>query len=222
MEKEEPVIIRTGDKSHTLYLPSLNESYHSRYGAIRESSHVFIQNGYLQTTQTPLYIFEAGFGTGLNALLTHIASRRDKRTVYYSAIDLHPLDISVVNHLNYTSMLQTDEEIFRRLHNQPWDKEYLLDEKFYLKKIHADLITYHFTRHFDLVYFDAFGPAVQPEMWQETIMKRIFKALNPGGIFVTYSAKGSLRRSLSGIGFHVNRLPGPPGKREMIRAIKTR
>ncbi len=220
MKKEKPILITTDDLSHTLFVPSLDEQYHSRYGAIAESRHIFIDNGYKQTNKDPLYIFEVGFGTGLNALLTWLASRSDRRIIYYSTIERYPLNQEIYTRLNYPDLLKIDPGNLIKLHQLPWDREVQVSEKFYLKKIYSDFLQYSFSGFFDLIYFDAFGPDKQPEMWDEKIIKKIYAALNPEGIFVTYSAKGSLRRSLGKTGFLVERLPGPPGKREMIRAIK--
>ena len=220
MKKKRPILITTDDRSHTLFVPSLEEQYHSRYGAIAESRHIFIANGYKQTDKDPLYIFEMGFGTGLNVLLTWLASRSDHRTVYYSSIEHYPLNREIYARLNYPELLNIDPEDFTKLHQLPWNREVQVNGKFYLHKIHSDFLQYSFSGFFDLVYFDAFGPDKQPEMWDENILKKVYAALNPGGIFVTYSAKGSLRRSLEKTGYRIERLPGPPGKREMIRAIK--
>ncbi len=220
MIRKDAVLIKTQDQSHTLFIPGMNEYYHSRFGAVEESLHIFIRNGYEKTGQDPLRIFEVGFGTGLNALLTLIKATQDGRKVFYSAIELYPLGPWVYTRLNYPQILHTDPDVFLNLHQLSWEKEQMLTENFMIRKIHADFLSYPFTSRYDLVYFDAFGPDKQPEMWAESRLDAVFEALLPGGIFITYSAKGSLRRTLEKAGFRVNRLPGPPGKREIIQAIK--
>ena len=217
----EPVLMETADSSHTLSLPSLGETYHSRFGAIQESLHVFIRNGFLTTEQDPLHILEVGFGTGLNALLTLLEARRQQRTVHYTALELYPLKRSIVTRLNYCRLLEeADESLFLKMHDLPWDREHLLTESFTLLKLHDDLTTCHLPGTYDLVYFDAFSAEVQPEMWSPEIFARTGKAMAPGGILVTYAAKGAVRRALQENGFRVEKPAGPPGKREMIRAVK--
>ncbi len=220
MNKPNLLLITTMDQSHTLYLPSLGEQYHSRFGAIGESSHVFIKNGYEATDKDPLHIFEVGFGTGLNVLLTLLAAAQDHRIVFYTAIDNHPLEKKIYTRLNYPALLHTGPDLFLKIHEAPWGEEIRPTKNFRLKKIAGDFLSYRFSSSFDLVYFDAFGPGKQPEMWTDLIMQKIFEATNRGGIFVTYAAKGAVRRSLAATGFRVERLAGPPGKREMLRAIK--
>ena len=220
MIKNSPVLIKTEDQSHTLFLPEIDEYYHSRFGAIEEALHIFIRSGYEKTDNNPLHIFEVGFGTGLNALLTFMRATRDNRKVFYSAIELYPLGPAVYTRLNYPQILHADPDVFLSMHELSWEKEHQLTENFLIRKIHADFLSYHFTRRYNLVYFDAFGPDKQPAMWAKSRLEAVFAALFPGGIFITYSAKGSLRRALEKTGFRVNRLPGPPGKREIIQAIK--
>ena len=221
MMTTKPILIETSDHSHTLFIPEMDEYYHSRFGAIKESLHIFIRNGYEKTNKKdPLHIFEVGFGTGLNALITFMKALQDNRKIFYSGIELYPLEPSVYTQLNYPKILHVDPSIFLKIHELSWDREHRFSNNFTISKIHADFLHYRFTRKYDLVYFDAFGPDKQPEMWEEPRLKTIFEALLPGGIFITYSAKGSLRRTLIKTGFRVKRIPGPPGKREIIFAIK--
>ena len=216
-----PVIIETADASHTLSVPSLGETYHSRFGAIQESLHVFIKKGFRMTEQSPLRILEVGFGTGLNALLTLTEANREQRSIHYTTIERYPLDTAIVSRLNYCQLLEeADETLFLRMHALPWNEEHRLTDNFILLKLHEDLTTCHLPGEYDLVYFDAFSAEVQPEMWSPEVFAAISKAMVSGGILVTYAAKGSVRRALQQTGFRVERLQGPPGKREMIRAVK--
>jgi len=215
-----PVITETADGSHTLSLPGGQETYHSRYGAIQESAHVFIRNGLLVTTASPLSILEVGFGTGLNALLTLQEAARTGRRIHYTALERYPVPLEIISRLNYCDLLDVDCEWFRRMHSLPWaGKEQLLTAGFSLLKIQDDLLTCRLPGKYDLVYFDAFSAAAQPEMWTTEVFSKTGSAMTPGGILVTYAAKGSVRRALQQTGFRVERLPGPPGKREMIRAV---
>lgn len=215
------MIIETADASHTLSLPAVGETYHSRYGAIRESMHVFIRNGFLATSQASLRILEVGFGTGLNALLTLVEASRQQRSVHYTALELYPLEKGLVSQLNYCRLLEeADETLFLKMHTLSWNREHRLTDNFTLLKIHADLTTCSLPGKYDLVYFDAFSAEVQPEMWSPDVFARIGRAMAAGGILVTYAARGSVRRALQQKGFRVEKLPGPPGKREMIRAVR--
>ena len=216
-----PVIIETADASHTLSLPAVGETYHSRYGAIGESLHVFIRNGFLATSLTSLRLLEVGFGTGLNALLTMVEASRQQRNVHYTALELYPLEKRLVSRLNYCRLIEeAEEDLFLRMHDLPWNREHRLTDHFTLLKLRADLTTCQLPGDYDLVYHDAFSAEVQPEMWSADVFSRIAKAMVPGGILVTYAAKGSVRRALRQTGFRVEKLPGPPGKREMTRAVR--
>ncbi len=216
-----PVIIETADASHTLSVPSLGETYHSRHGAIQESLHVFIKNGFRVTEQSPLRILEVGFGTGLNALLTLTEADREQRSIHYTTVERYPLDTALISRLNYCQLLEeADESLFLRMHALRWNEEHRLTENFTLLKLHEDLTTCHLPGKYDLVYFDAFSAEVQPEMWSPEVFAGISEAMVSGGVLVTYAAKGSVRRALQQTGFRIERLPGPPGKREMIRAVK--
>lgn len=216
-------VILTKDGSHTIYLPELKESYHSMNGAISESRHVFINAGLNASRLNSLNIFEMGFGTGLNALLTLIECKKQGRKVFYRTVEMNPLDDEIINKLNHEEILgldQNDRLVFRLMHNAPWGKGTMIDDCFMLYKSQVSLFDYDFAARFDLIFFDAFSPEKQPEIWEFEIFEKLFRVMNPGAILTTYCAKGKVKRTLKEIGFETEILPGPPGKREMIRAIK--
>lgn len=217
-------IIKTGDSSSTLFVPELDEHYHSYKGAVQESQHVFIKNGLEEkaNTQKNLSILEIGLGTGLNAYLTlKYILVNTEISINYTALEKYPLDFDLVKQLNYASDSNNKErKLFSDIHQASWNMEVSITERFRLMKKEADLTKTDAFQPFDLVYFDAFAPEKQPEMWDEEIFRRLFRFMNPEGILVTYCAKGEVRRRMKRSGFNVERLPGPPGKREMLRAIK--
>lgn len=213
----------TGDGSHTIYLTDLDETYHSVHGSIQEAKHVFIKNGLHSFNQEKLNILEIGLGTGLNALLTCIDSTN---SIYYTGIDAFPIERKLIDQLNFTEELSlSDDEsvIFNTIHDVNWntDDHIKITKSFCLKKIKELLNDYQpLSNQFDLIYFDAFGPRVQPDLWTEKVFRKMYSALKKGGILVTYCAKGEVKRTLKKIGFKVESLPGPPGKREMTRGTK--
>ncbi len=214
-------IISTADGSHTIYVPELNEHYHSVYGAVQESLFIFIRNGFDYCKASPLAILEVGFGTGLNALLTAVRTLEGTREVNYTSVEKYPLDKNTVQSLNHNMYAgEKGAGIFEHIHSSRWNEKVNICKNFNLNKLETDFTKALLTGTFDLVYFDAFGPDKQPEMWTAGIFEKISAATNKGGIFVTYSAKGAVRRNLKAFGFDVSLLPGPPGKRQMIRAIK--
>jgi len=214
-------IIITEDGSHTIYVPELGEHYHSVHGAIQESEHIFIKCGLRTCNADPLKIFEAGFGTGLNAFLTAIEASIQKRRIIYTAIEKYPLSGSVTGKLNYKEFFPSGYSfLFDVIHSAQWDRFENITDYFTLNKIKCDLARYEAVEKFDLIYFDAFGPDKQPEMWTDEIFSKISEMSVRDGILVTYSAKGRVRRSLKGAGFDVALLPGPPGKRHITRAVK--
>jgi tRNA U34 5-methylaminomethyl-2-thiouridine-forming methyltransferase MnmC len=214
-------IVTTSDGSHTIYVPELDEHYHSIHGAIQESEHIFIRNGFDFCRKDPIHIFEAGFGTGLNALLTAMRSSKEKRVVCYTAIEKFPLEKEIISTLNYPEIAGEEASgIFELIHSAEWDKPVRISESFYLRKIKGDLGVTPLEGLYDLIYFDAFGPDKQPEMWTRDIFKKISELTRKEGIFVTYSAKGEVKRNLRAAGFSLELLPGPPGKRQIIRAVK--
>lgn len=210
---------RTADGSHTLFSPEFEEHFHSLHGAIGESMHVFIQNGLQLHPKKDLHILEMGFGTGLNTLLTAMYGRQN---IHYTAIDVQALDPELLTSLNYPQLLDdTAKGLWIRLHEIPWKGEHRLRDSFILKKIKTDLRNWMPPEQaYDLVYYDAFSPAVQPELWGKEIIQRIAGSLREAGIFVSYSAHAALRRNLESAGMQVDLLEGPPGKRQMTRGKK--
>jgi len=216
-------IIKTSDGSHTIYLPEINEQYHSLNGAVTESEYVYIEKGYLYHQSKKQKVFEVGFGTGLNCLLTALQAEKSGITTKYIAIEKFPLDKTITNQLNYGSLISENAQIiFEKIHSCLWNTEVQISENFSLLKIEGDLHNC-ILKEIDnctVVYFDAFGPDKQPEMWTPFIFSKISKLTSAGGVIVTYSAKGEVRRQLTASGFDMERLPGPPGKKEMLRGIK--
>ncbi len=216
-------IRETLDGSHTLYLEGIDEHYHSTFGAIQESEHVFIQAGLSHCQKGEVTLFEIGFGTGLNCYLTFLAAQSTGQRVKYHAIEKYPLPKEVYEELNYDSLMKNrSSEIFSVLHKTPWNQELEISNFFHLHKMEGDLLDMNFDLlpDFDLIYFDAFSPEKQPELWEMVVFERLFDKMKNNSILVTYCAKGMVRRRLQAVGFEVERIPGPPGKREMIRAIK--
>jgi tRNA U34 5-methylaminomethyl-2-thiouridine-forming methyltransferase MnmC len=214
-------IIKTSDGSHTIYVPELNEHYHSIHGAVQESSFIFINNGFEFCKTDPINIFEVGFGTGLNALLTAVRSMSGNRIVNYTSIEKYPLSEQTLASLNHYLFAGSEgKEIYNSIYSSPWNRPVEICKNFFLKKIVADLTVNIPDGMYDLIYFDAFGPDKQPEMWTREIFKSISSVTGKNGILVTYSAKGEVKRNLISCGFEVKLLPGPPGKRQMIRAVK--
>ena len=222
-------IITTGDGSKTIHIPEWNEQYHSKHGAIQEARHVFLQTGlqhyvntHVRNSDTPISILEIGFGTGLNALLTFYKARELKKVVQYVGIEAFPVVSEEATEMEYASQLRDADAktIYESLHTAPWGNPTLISQEFELTKRvqrFEDIID---TNSFDLIYFDAFGPRVQPELWTEAIFLKMYNALRPKGVLTTYCAQGAARRAMQAAGFEVERLPGPPGKREMLRATK--
>jgi tRNA U34 5-methylaminomethyl-2-thiouridine-forming methyltransferase MnmC len=211
----------TSDGSHTIYVPELNEHYHSIHGAVQESTFIFIVNGFDICKEDPLNIFEVGFGTGLNALLTAIRARNNDREVNYTSVEKYPLDEITIGSLNYHHFAGKDgRDLLYSIHTSPWNTSVNICKNFNLNKIKGDLTDLALKGKFDLIYFDAFGPDKQPEMWTKEVFTRIASVTNKNGVLVTYSAKGEVKRNLRDCGFEVQLLPGPPGKRQIIRAVK--
>lgn len=221
MKKE---IIQTADGSHTVSIPEMNVTYHSVHGAIQESRHVFIEAGlaYLSgRLEQPgiLRIFEMGFGTGLNAFLTAIKATEAQTEIHYTAIETSPLFLEEVTTLNYTEVLG-HRDLFQQLHQSNWNDETVINEFFTIEKQRLSLLDFTTSNRFHLIYFDAFAPSAQPELWTKEIFEKLFAAMLPGGMLVTYCSKGDVRRAMMAAGFTVEKIPGPPGKREMVRAEK--
>lgn len=216
-------IIQTKDGSKTIHLPEWNESYHSTHGALQEAMHVFIKNGWKKVNTKSYAILEIGFGSGLNAIITLIESKKENKKVRYTGLEAFPVSMKEIKVLNYDSLEKiipfTDE--FQQLHHAKWNKEEKINENFTLLKLHQKMEDFSPKKEsFNLIYFDAFGPRVQPEMWTYEILHKMYDALMEDGVFVTYCAKGEVRRNLIQLGFKVEKVPGPPGKREMLFARK--
>lgn len=213
----------TQDGSHTLYLESIDEHYHSTFGAVQESQHVFIKAGFDLCISSETRVLEIGFGTGLNCYLTLIESMSLNKTVHYHSVENNPLPDEIWQKLNFGAHFPAiAPELFSSLHRAAWNCEVGILPRFFLHKIEANLLQMDFKDlpTFDLVYFDAFSPEKQPELWEQIVFEKISSKMKQEGILVTYCAKGNVRRMLQSIGFQVERIPGPPGKREMMRARK--
>ncbi|WP_133534782.1 tRNA (5-methylaminomethyl-2-thiouridine)(34)-methyltransferase MnmD [Tenacibaculum caenipelagi] len=212
-------IIITSDGSTTIHLPEWNEQYHSKHGAIQEAYHVFIKNGLKYVDVENISILEIGFGTGLNCFITLLEA--DKK-VDYVGVEAYPVAKEEVEKLNYVSELEAENKqiLFEKIHEVSWEEQHKITPNFSLTKRKQFFTEITDENCFDLIYFDAFGARVQPDLWTEDIFKIMFAALKPDGVLVTYSAKGSVRRAMQAVGFEVERLPGPPGKREMLRGVK--
>ncbi|MES2591997.1 MAG: tRNA (5-methylaminomethyl-2-thiouridine)(34)-methyltransferase MnmD [Bacteroidota bacterium] len=225
-------LIKTADGSHSLFVEELDEHYHSIHGAIQESKHVFIETGLKpfisipaasdKERKHPLNILEIGLGTGLNAMLTFIEMEHSSVEVEYTAIEAYPVSTDLINQLNYLELLNGIKyaAVFNLIHSSEWNSPVPLSDQFTFLKLHNTLQNVVLKSTYHLVYFDAFGPRVQPEMWIEEVFAKLFAVIVPGGCLVTYCAKGEVKRTLKRVGFTVESLPGPPGKREMVRAIK--
>lgn len=215
-------IITTSDGSKTIHLPDWNEQYHSKHGAIQEAKHVFIKNGLDLFRDQKVAVLEIGFGTGLNAFITYLESKAHQLDVDYYGVEAYPVAPEEVAILNYVELLNAEKEssIFEAMHGCSWEQKTEISENFLLTKRKQFFKDISDENAFNLIYFDAFGARVQPDLWSEEIFQKMYNALKQGGVLVTYSAKGSVRRVMQAVGFEVERLPGPPGKREMLRAIK--
>jgi tRNA U34 5-methylaminomethyl-2-thiouridine-forming methyltransferase MnmC len=210
----------TGDGSKTIFLPELNETYHSSNGAVQESRHIFIEKGLdLVEKQGAIRILEVGFGTGLNALLSASWAETNNQRIHYIGIEAFPLSLELCFQLDYPRHIgQNVEKIYNELIRCDWEKDNQLSTHFSIQKREVKIQDFAAVENVDLIYFDAFGPRVQAEMWDITILEKMFQSLNAGGALVTYCAQGQFKRDLKSVGFILESLPGPPGKREMTRA----
>lgn len=217
------VIKNTGDGSLTLFLPEMNEQYHSLNGALTESNHVFIDKGFNFHSSKEPVVFEVGFGTGLNCLLTAHQAQLQQRPTFYISIEKFPLNHQLIKKLDYGRLIyENGSRLYEKIHACEWEIPVKISPWFTLLKLNSDFTSekWLLPKKCDVVYFDAFGPDKQPEMWTGEIFVRLYENCSDGGVLVTYSAKGEVRRRLINAGFHVDRLPGPPGKMEMLRGIK--
>jgi tRNA U34 5-methylaminomethyl-2-thiouridine-forming methyltransferase MnmC len=226
MAYPERQLIITKDGSHTVSIPELNVTYHSHHGAIQESLHVFINAGLkyvIEKDNLPvIYIFEMGFGTGLNALLTMIEAVKLQQPVHYTAIEIYPLQENEIRSLNYCEQLKRVdvESSFQRLHQCEWEKDVIISPFFTFNKINVSLFDFTTQQRFNVIYYDSFAPSAQPEHWTAEVFGKLFSILLPGGILVTYCSKSIVRKAMQAAGFVVTKIQGPWGKREMIRAIR--
>ncbi len=215
-------VVVSNDGSSTLFSSRFGEHYHSTFGAVQESKHIFIGAGLapLTSKNSMLNIFEVGFGTGLNALLTLQYAFKNNLRVNYVAVEAFPVDKQEVTGLNYPGLLNVDTAVFEAMHKVS-ETAVDITPFFSLKVIKGTLQETDLEHHFfDLIYFDAFSPETQPEMWQQSCFEKIYAAMKRGGVLTTYSCKGSVKRALKAAGFSIEKLPGPPGKREFLRAQK--
>jgi tRNA U34 5-methylaminomethyl-2-thiouridine-forming methyltransferase MnmC len=211
----------TEDGSHTIFVNGMDEPYHSIHGAVQESMHLFIKQGLLTLQKSSARILEIGFGTGLNALLTLIESIPLHMKIYYHTVEKYPLKDFEYGQLNYEKVIdQCPEGLLDVMHNAPWGIPVEISDHFTLFKEKADFRSMNPSSHINLVYFDAFSPQKQPELWTTQVFDSIGKVTDQGAILVTYSSKSIVRRTLLSCGFDVFKVEGPPGKREMIRAVK--
>lgn len=216
-------ILITSDGSSTIHLPDWNEQYHSKNGSINETYHVFIKSGLQQVAADKVAILEIGFGTGLNAMLTYVFGKELNTHIEYHGLEAFPVNAEELTALNYEKLpfIKDHTATYEQIHTTKWNALNTIEDTFKLNKIEQELQTYHPEKaFFDLIYFDAFGPRVQNEMWSLPIFEKLFASLKQGGVLVTYCAKGQVKRDLKSAGFSIESIPGPPGKREMTRAVK--
>lgn len=215
-------MIITSDGSHSLYVPALHEHYHSLHGAIQEAEYIFIAHGLAACRQKTIRLLELGFGTGLNAFLTLLYAQKHGLTVHYEALEKYPLSKDEASCLNYAHLLAPDSKLlFEALHSANWGESVPITTDFQLLKQKKDLKTMQWDDHcYNLVYFDAFGPDVQPDLWELSVFQRLYNCMSSQGCLLTYSAKGTVRRNMKAAGFQVEKLPGPVGKRHITRARK--
>ena len=213
-------LVNTYDGSNSLKNLIINDSYHSKYGAINESKHIFINNGLKRISKKKIRVLEIGFGTGLNALLTQLYCDKKEQNIIYHTIDNLPLKKDTYSSLNYCDQLKIDKDIFLKIHNSLWENEIELSNFFVLKKINCDFTKKLFNEKYDLIYFDAFSPSKQPEMWGLNNFKKLYNCLNINGLLITYSSKGDVKRTIKEVGFNVFSIAGPTGKREITLACK--
>lgn len=219
MKKE---IIQTRDGSSSLFIPELNETYHSRFGAIQEAKHVFIKNGLSLMNDKSVSILEIGFGTGLNAFITFLETQKHNFNVNYVGVEAYPVEYEIIKQLNYVDNLNASEfrHFFDEIHTSKWNVTHELSNNFSLTKRKQKFQEIDENENYDIIYFDAFGFDVQPELWSVEIFEKMYKALKNNGILVTYACRSSIKKAMLEVGFSVEKLPGAPGKREMLRGKK--
>lgn len=215
-------ILLTEDGSTTIHLPDWNENYHSKHGAIQEAKHVFIKNGLSLFENKKISILEIGFGTGLNAFITYLVAKKLNQTIDYVGVEAYPVAAEEVLQMNYVIALNAENQsaIFKKMHESDWEVKTTLDINYTLTKRKQFFNDIDDENRYDLIYFDAFGYRVQPELWSTEIFQKMYNSLKNNGYLVTYAARGVVKRSMIEVGFKVEKLEGPPGKREMFRAYK--
>lgn len=215
-------IIQTLDGSTTIHIADWEECYHSKHGAIQEAQHVFIKNGLSLFQNQKITILEIGFGTGLNAFITLLEAKKMQQTIDYVGVEAYPISADEVLNMNYVAELDAMQEsaIFNKMHESDWGEKIVLNDGFVLTKRKQFFEEIDDVNKFDLIYFDAFGYRVQPELWSTAIFDKMYKSLKMNGVLVTYAARGIVKRNMIEVGFKVEKLEGPPGKREMFRARK--
>ena len=215
-------LIQTSDHSHTIYLPEMDETYHSQNGAMAESLHVYIEAGlnYVAKTKEIIKIFEFGFGTGLNALLSWIEANKNQKQLIYDTVEKYPLPAEIYTQLNYDEQANGNGKL-AKLHNANWSEQIKFDSNFIFQKTASDILDYPFpTNYYDVVYYDAFGPSKQAEVWEMAVVEKVCQSIAQDGVLVTYCSQGQFRRNLKSLGFEIEKLAGPAGKREITRATK--
>ena len=215
-------IIITSDGSTSIHLPEWEESYHSKHGAIQEAQHVFIKNGLSLCKGQSVSVLEIGFGTGLNAFITFLESQKNNQKIDYVGVEGFPISLEEVFQMNYVNQLNSNqfESEFKRMHTSDWEKNVTISDTFRLTKRKQLFNEINDKNQFDIIYFDAFGYRVQPELWSVDIFTKMFEALKERGILVTYACRGPIKNAMKEAGFKIEKLAGPPGKREMLRGWK--
>jgi tRNA U34 5-methylaminomethyl-2-thiouridine-forming methyltransferase MnmC len=216
-------VIVTADGSKTIFIPEMEENYHSGHGALQEAIHVFIEHGLRHLSHKErIAVFEMGFGTGLNAFLTMIEAVKTGQQIVYEGIEAFPVEENMAIEMAYDQQVESGySALFKEMHAVEWNVSHQLTDTFNFTKVHQKIEAYiPKNEQFDLIYFDAFGPRAQNDMWNPEILSKMYAMLKHGGILVTYCAKGQVKRDLKALGFTIEALPGPPGKREMTRAVK--
>lgn len=215
-------IITTNDGSTTIHLPELNESYHSKHGAIQEAYHVFIKNGLSLFEGKSVSVLEIGFGTGLNSFITYLEAKKTNQNIDYVGVEAYPVAIEEALQMNYVKELNSNQEaiIFKNMHEAIWEEKVPISDDFSLTKRQQLFQDIEDEDAFNLIYFDAFGFRVQPELWSLEIFQKMYNALKINGVIVTYACRSSIKNAMIECGFKVEKLPGAPGKREMLRAKK--
>lgn len=214
-------LVITNDGSHSIFNPEVNETYHSKHGAIVEAEYVFIKNGLLAENKKQFSILEVGFGTGLNALLTAQKAKQKKIDINYHGIELYPIPKESYIQLNFTELIGEEKTELLQLHECNWKEEHVINKFFKLTKNKIALENYTSKTKFDIIYFDAFSPEKQAELWTAEVFQNMYDLLKEDGFLVTYCAKGVVKRTMKAVGFEIVVLDGPPGKRQMTRANKT-